>query len=82
MHACDVQTGSAEAMAIVMAPTDPRCKCNIFRLTTPGGLKLIQGCEQRGFHAHPPTETGQEIFELCGHVFLDETAKYKTVDLR
>lgn len=63
-----LQTMLDEAVAIVMAPKDPSKRVGIFRLTTPGGLKLVQRCPQRGFHAHPPTDTGQPIYELCGHV--------------
>lgn len=63
-----LQTMLDEAVAIVMAPKDPSKRVGIFRLTTPGGIKLVQRCPQRGFHAHPPTDTGQPIYELCGHV--------------
>ena len=70
-----------EAVAIVMAPRDNR-RCGIFRLTTPGGLRLVQQCTQRGFHAHPPTETGQELYESCGHVYLNPRTKHDIVDLR
>lgn len=71
-----------EAVAIVMAPQDPSKRCGMFRLTTPGGLKLIQHCTLRGFHMHPPTETGQEVYELCGHVYINPRAKHDVVDLR
>jgi STAM-binding protein len=71
-----------EAVAIVMAPTDRRNKCGIFRLTTPGGLQLVQKCPLRGFHTHPPTATGQEVYELCGHVYLNPRAKHEVLDLR
>ncbi|GAX80355.1 hypothetical protein CEUSTIGMA_g7794.t1 [Chlamydomonas eustigma] len=76
------QTMLDEAVAIVLAPKDRANRCGIFRLTTPGGLSLIQGCERRGFHMHPSTSTGQEIYELCGHVFLTDRAKHEVVDLR
>ncbi|EFN58695.1 hypothetical protein CHLNCDRAFT_34008 [Chlorella variabilis] len=79
---CGFQTMLDEAVAIVMAPKDPSKRVGIFRLSTPGGLKLVQRCPQRGFHAHPPTETGQPIYELCGHVYLNPRAKYEVVDLR
>lgn len=40
---CGYQTMLEEAVAIVMAPTDPTGKrCGIFRLSTPGGLTLVQ----------------------------------------
>ena len=70
-----LQTMLDEAVAIVMAPKDPSKRVGIFRLTTPGGLKLVQRCPQRGFHAHPPTDTGQPIYELCGHVVRCAGAK-------
>jgi len=76
------QTLLDESVAIVMAPTDKSKRCGIFRLSTPGGLKLIQRCSQRGFHSHPDTETGQPIYELCGHVYLNPRIKMETVDLR
>ena len=47
-----------------------------------GGLDLVQRCTQRGFHMHPPTETGQPIYELCGHVYLNPRCAYEVVDLR
>ncbi len=64
-----VQVMLEEAVAIVMSPRDSQNrKCGIFRLTTPGGMGLIKDCSQTGFHTHPPTRTGQKIYELCGHV--------------
>lgn len=71
-----------EAVAIVMAPSDRAKRCGIFRLSTPGGLKLVQKCQSRGFHTHPTPETGQPIYELCGHVYLSESLKHSVVDLR
>lgn len=79
---CGYQTMLDEAVAVVMAPGDARNKCGIFRLTTPGGLQLVQKCPQRGFHPHPPTATGQEVYELCGHVFLNPRTKHEVLDLR
>ncbi len=76
------QTMLDEAVAIVMAPKDPSKRVGIFRLSTPGGLKLVQRCPHRGFHAHPPTDNGQPIYELCGHVYLNPRAKYEVIDLR
>jgi STAM-binding protein len=71
-----------EAIAIVMAPRDPRTPVGIFRLTTPGGLSLVQRCPHRGFHAHPDTATGQPVYELSGHVYLNPRVKFEVVDLR
>lgn len=39
-------------------------------------------CGLRGFHAHPETSTGQELYELCGHVYLNPRAKHSVIDLR
>ena len=77
-----VQSQLSEAMAIVVAPTDPREKQKIFRLTTPGGLDVVSRCTATGFHPHAAPKNGQEIYELCGHVYLDETASFECVDLR
>ena len=79
---CGYQTMLDEAIAIVMAPTDMKTPVGIFRLTTPGGLKLIQNCPQRGFHAHPPTTTGQPIYDLCNHVYLNPRIGFEVIDLR
>lgn len=71
-----------EAVAIVMAPRDVRTPVGIFRLSTPGGLGLVQQCPHRGFHTHPATSTGQPIYELCGHVYLNPRVDFEVVDLR
>lgn len=73
-----------EAIAIVMAPTDPHSKFGAFRLTTPGGMGVIRECSERGFHTHPRPSSGQEIYELSGHVYLDEkcNAKIDSIDFR
>jgi STAM-binding protein len=71
-----------EAVAIVMAPRDQRHRVGIFRLTTPGGMELIQRCDERGFHAHPPTATGQPVYDLCRHVYLNPRIKSEVIDLR
>lgn len=77
-----VQTMLEEAIAIVMAPRDARKRCGLFRLSTPGGLQLVQKCPERGFHAHPPTSTGQAVYELCGHVYLNPRVGHEVIDLR
>ena len=71
-----------EAVAIVMAPSDRKQKCGIFRLSTPGGLKLVQKCSSRGFHVHDTPDSGQPIYEICGHVYLNEGLKHTVIDLR
>lgn len=75
---CGYQTMLEEAVAIVMAPTDSRKKCGIFRLTTPEGLTHVQRCTYRGFHA----QCSSVHYELCGHVYLNPNAKHEVIDLR
>lgn len=79
---CGYQTMLDEAVAIVMAPSQSRNQMGVFRLTTPGGLSLVQQCELRGFHAHPPTDTKQPLYEECSNVYLNERIGYEVIDLR
>jgi STAM-binding protein len=79
---CGYQTMLDEALAVVCAPRDAGRRCGVFRLSTPGGLKLVQRCDARGFHPHPPTATGQALYELCGHVYLNGRLRHDVVDLR
>lgn len=79
---CGYQSMLDESIAIVMAPRDNRQKMGVFRLSTPGGMQLIQKCSERGFHPHPSTGTGQEIYERCQHVFLNPKVSHDVVDLR
>lgn len=79
---CGYQTMLDEAVAIVMAPSQQRHQMGVFRLTTPGGLSLIQQCPLRGFHAHPQTSTGQPLYEECSNVYLNERIGYEVIDLR
>lgn len=75
---CGYQTMLEEAVAIVMAPTDSKKKCGIFRLTTPEGLTHVQRCNYRGFHH----QCSSVHYELCGHVYLNPNAKHEVIDLR
>jgi STAM-binding protein len=75
---CGYQTMLDEAVAIVMAPSDARRQCGIFRLTTPEGLTHVQRCALRGFHAG----CGSAQYELCGHVYLNPRATHEVIDLR
>jgi STAM-binding protein len=75
---CGYQTMLEEAVAIVMAPTDSRKKCGIFRLTTPEGLGHVQRCSYRGFHP----QCSSVHYELCGHVYMNPNAKHEVIDLR
>eukprot|EP01023_Acetabularia_acetabulum_P066322 TRINITY_DN8944_c0_g1_i1.p1 TRINITY_DN8944_c0_g1~~TRINITY_DN8944_c0_g1_i1.p1 ORF type:complete len:548 (-),score=86.01 TRINITY_DN8944_c0_g1_i1:393-1949(-) len=79
---CGRQTEMPEAIGIVMAPQDSNRKCGIFRLSTPGGLELVQKCKMSGFHMHPSTSTGQRLYEDAGHVYLNPRIKHSYVDLR
>jgi len=76
------QTMLDEAVAVVCAPRDVGRRCGIFRLSTPGGLGLVQRCEKRGFHPHSATATGQPLYELCGHVYLNPRVGHEVLDLR
>ena len=79
---CEYQRMLDEALAIVMAPNDAMRTCGVFRLTTPGGMQLIQKCEQRGFHPHGSTATGQPIYDESPHVVHDPNLACEVVDLR
>uniref|UniRef100_A0AAV1UH42 MPN domain-containing protein n=1 Tax=Peronospora matthiolae TaxID=2874970 RepID=A0AAV1UH42_9STRA len=50
---CGFQSILPEAIAIVVAPSDPHKNVGVFRLTEPNGLQLIQNCSLTGFHTHP-----------------------------
>eukprot|EP00850_Spirogloea_muscicola_P003100 SM000012S25362 [mRNA] locus=s12:628484:632795:- [translate_table: standard] len=71
-----------EAVAIVMAPSDPSRRYGIFRLSEPGGVKVIQSCQRRGFHPHEMPADGGAIYEHCSHVFLNSSLKFELMDLR
>ncbi|KAL0906800.1 hypothetical protein M5K25_025322 [Dendrobium thyrsiflorum] len=71
-----------EAVAIVMAPTDPERKSGIFRLTDPGGINVVGHCEERGFHPHPETADGGPIYENCSDVYINPNLRYEIFDMR
>lgn len=71
-----------EAVAIVMAPTDPERKSGIFRLTDPGGINVVRRCDERGFHPHPETEDGSPIYENCSDVYINPNLSFEIFDLR
>ncbi|XP_078445712.1 associated molecule with the SH3 domain of STAM 1 isoform X2 [Wolffia australiana] len=71
-----------EAIAIVMAPTDSTSPYGIFRLTTPGGMKVIRNCQQRGFHAHEQPPDGGPLYRRSADVRLDPSLKFDVVDFR
>lgn len=70
-----------EAIAIVMAPTDVR-PFGIFRLTDPGGVRVIQECQERGFHPHEEPPDGSKIYDHCKHVYMNPKLQFDVVDLR
>ncbi|XP_020571943.1 AMSH-like ubiquitin thioesterase 2 [Phalaenopsis equestris] len=71
-----------EAIAIVMAPTDPERKSGIFRLTDPSGIDVVRNCDERGFHPHPSTADGSPIYENCSNVYINPTLRFEVFDLR
>lgn len=71
-----------EAVAIVMAPTDPTRRCGIFRLTDPGGISVLRECEDRGFHPHPEPADNTPIYESCSHVCVNPNLRFEIIDLR
>ncbi|XP_006644471.1 AMSH-like ubiquitin thioesterase 2 [Oryza brachyantha] len=71
-----------EAVAIVIAPTDPSRSCGIFRLTDPGGMGVLRECRESGFHSHPETTDGSPIYETCSKVIFNPNLRFEIVDLR
>ncbi|WOK98517.1 hypothetical protein Cni_G07229 [Canna indica] len=71
-----------EAIAIVMAPTDPGRTCGIFRLTDPGGITILKQCKERGFHPHPGTSDGNPIYEICSNIYTNANLRFEIIDLR
>lgn len=61
------------------------CGCRtygIFRLADPGGVKVIQQCQRRGFHPHEEPPDGGPIYEHCAHVFMNPKLRFDVIDLR
>lgn len=72
-----------EAIAIVMAPTDPTRSYGIFRLTDPGGIMVLKECRESGFHLHPETcSDGTPIYENCTNVYTNPNLRFEIIDLR
>ena len=71
-----------EAVAIVMAPTDPTRSYGIFRLTDPGGMTVLKHCKEKGFHPHRETADGTPIFESCSNVYINPNLRFEIIDLR
>ena len=79
---CGYQTMLDEAVAVVLAPTDPRRRVGVFQLTQPEGLGLVQRCRERGFHPHDTAPSGQELYAESSHVSFAEGVQFRVVDLR
>lgn len=71
-----------EAVAIVVAPTDPTRSYGIFRLTEPGGMDVLRECDESGFHTHRETTNGSPIYETCSKVHFNPNLRFEIVDLR
>ncbi|XP_062206406.1 AMSH-like ubiquitin thioesterase 2 isoform X3 [Phragmites australis] len=71
-----------EAVAIVVAPTDPTRSYGIFRLTDPGGMDVIRECDESAFHTHRETTDGSPIYETCSKVHFKPNLRFEIVDLR
>ncbi|KAG6502521.1 hypothetical protein ZIOFF_034805 [Zingiber officinale] len=71
-----------EAIAIVLAPTDPSKGCGIFRLTDPGGIAVLKECNERDFHPHSTTADGSPIYEICSNIYTNSNLRFEIIDLR
>ncbi|KAE9352285.1 hypothetical protein PF008_g5547 [Phytophthora fragariae] len=76
---CGFQSILPEAVAIVVAPSDPRKNVGVFRLTEPSGLQLIQNCNLTGFHTHP---SQIEIYSNAFECKWMEQATAQLIDMR
>lgn len=54
----------------------------IFRLTDPGGMEVLRGCNESGFHTHRETTDGSPIYETCSKVQFNPNLRFEIVDLR
>ncbi|XP_042387088.1 AMSH-like ubiquitin thioesterase 2 [Zingiber officinale] len=71
-----------EAIAIVLAPTDPSKGCGIFRLTDPGGIAVLKECNERDFHPHSTTADSSPIYEICSNIYTNSNLRFEIIDLR
>lgn len=73
-----------EAIAIVMAPTDPTRSYGIFRLTDPGGIAVLRECREGvGFHLHPEScPDGSPLYESSTNVYINPNLRFEVIDLR
>ncbi|KAH0877133.1 hypothetical protein HID58_064527, partial [Brassica napus] len=71
-----------EAFAIVVAPTDSSRSYGIFKLTDPGGMEVLRGCSETGFHPHKEPEDGKPVYEQCSNVYKNSNLRFEIFDLR
>ncbi|XP_023545743.1 AMSH-like ubiquitin thioesterase 2 isoform X5 [Cucurbita pepo subsp. pepo] len=82
IHVCCPIVMVPEAFAIVVAPTDASRSFGIFRLSDPGGMKILRECQEDGFHPHKDPEDGSPIYELCSNVYQNSNLRFEIIDLR
>ncbi|ESQ35800.1 hypothetical protein EUTSA_v10008718mg [Eutrema salsugineum] len=71
-----------EAFAVVVAPTDSSRSYGIFKLTDPGGMEVLRGCSETGFHLHEEPEDGNPVYEHCSNVYKNSNLRFEIFDLR
>jgi len=70
----------AEAVAIVMAPTDAQRPSGVFSLS-PSGMETLSTCDRGGFHEHD-TSVGGSLYGTASHVVRDDRVQVAFMDLR
>ena len=70
----------AEAVAVVMAPTDSQRPSGVFSLS-PSGMEVLSGCDRSGFHEHD-TSVGGSLYGTAMHVVRDDRVQVTFMDLR
>ena len=70
----------AEAVAVVMAPTDAHRPSGVFSLTQPG-MDTLSACDRGGFHEHD-TSVGGSLYGTAMHVVRDDRVQVTFMDLR
>jgi STAM-binding protein len=54
----------------------------IFKLTDPGGMEVLRGCSETGFHPHKEPEDGNPVYEHCSNVYKNSNLRFEIFDLR
>lgn len=54
----------------------------IFKLTDPGGMEVLRGCSETGFHPHKEPEDGKPVYEQCSNVYKNSNLRFEIFDLR